>query len=70
MSATGHERPSRAGSGSGHVRFAPKATVGHGNAIRRYGPQADSCTAANRGRKGLLMLPTVPLLSFHCLLLL
>ena len=31
----GHERPGRAGSGSGHVRFAPKATVGHENAIRR-----------------------------------
>ena len=30
----GHERPGRAGSGSGHVRFAPKATVGYENAIR------------------------------------
>jgi hypothetical protein len=35
ISAMGHERPGRAGSGSGHVRFAPKATVGHENAIRR-----------------------------------
>ncbi len=35
MSAPGHERPGRAGSGSGHVRFAPKATVGRENAIRR-----------------------------------
>ena len=35
MSPLGHERPGRAGSGSGHVRFAPKATVGHENAIRR-----------------------------------
>ena len=31
----GHERPGRACSASGHVRFAPKATVGHENAIRR-----------------------------------
>jgi hypothetical protein len=35
MSHLGHERPGRAGSGSEHVRFAAKATVGHENAIRR-----------------------------------
>ena len=34
-SGVGHERPGRAGRGSGHVRFASKATVGHENAIRR-----------------------------------
>jgi hypothetical protein len=28
MSHLGHERPGRAGSGSCHVRFAPKATIG------------------------------------------
>jgi hypothetical protein len=46
MSALGHSRPGPAGRRSSHVRYAPKATVGHQNAIGRDGPQADSCTAA------------------------
>ena len=41
MSQMGHERPGRAGSGSGHVRCAPKATVGHENAIRRLGAMSE-----------------------------
>jgi hypothetical protein len=28
------------GSSASHVRFAPKATGGHGKAIRRFGPGA------------------------------
>jgi hypothetical protein len=35
MSALGHSRPGPAGRRSGHVRYAPKATVGHQNAIGR-----------------------------------
>jgi hypothetical protein len=35
LHSQGHERLGRACSASGHVRFAPKATVGHENAIRR-----------------------------------
>jgi hypothetical protein len=46
MSALGHSRPGPAGRRSSHVRYAPKATVGHQNAIGREGPEADSCTAA------------------------
>ena len=46
MSVWGHERLGRAGSGSGHVRFAPKATVGHENAIRRSGPCVDGSELA------------------------
>jgi hypothetical protein len=46
MSALGHSRPGRAGRRSSHVRYAPKATVGHQNAIGRDGPTADSCAAA------------------------
>jgi hypothetical protein len=41
MSALGHSRPGPAGRRSSHVRYAPKATVGHQNAIGRDGPQAD-----------------------------
>ena len=48
MSALGHSRPGPAGRRSSHVRYAPKATVGHQNAIGRDGPTADSCTAAKR----------------------
>jgi hypothetical protein len=47
MSRLGHSRPGPAGRRSSHVRYAPKATVGHQNAIGRDGPTADSCTAAN-----------------------
>jgi hypothetical protein len=35
----GHPGP--VGRRSSHVRYAPKATVGHQNAIGRDGPQAD-----------------------------
>jgi hypothetical protein len=38
MSASGHSRPGPAGRRSSHVRYAPKATVGHQNAIGRDGP--------------------------------
>ena len=34
----GHSRPGPAGRRSSHVRYAPKATVGHQNAIGRDGP--------------------------------
>jgi hypothetical protein len=37
MSASGHSLPGRASSKSDHVRYAPKATVGHQNAIDRDG---------------------------------
>jgi hypothetical protein len=36
-----HSRPGPAGRRSSHVRYAPKATVGHQNAIGRDGPKAD-----------------------------
>ena len=41
MSALGHSRPGPAGRRSSHVRYAPKATVGHQNAIGRDGPRTD-----------------------------
>jgi hypothetical protein len=41
MSASGHSRPGPAGRRSSHVRYAPKATVGHQNAIGRDGPISD-----------------------------
>jgi hypothetical protein len=41
MSALGHSRPGPAGRRSSHVRYAPKATVGHQNAIGRDGPTAE-----------------------------
>jgi hypothetical protein len=37
----GHSRPGPAGRRSSHVRYAPKATVGHQNAIDRDGPIPD-----------------------------
>jgi hypothetical protein len=37
----GHSRPGPAGRRSSHVRYAPKPTVGHQNAIGRDGPKAD-----------------------------
>jgi hypothetical protein len=46
MSALGHSRPGPASRRSSHVRYAPKATVGHQNAIGRDVPQADSRVAA------------------------
>jgi hypothetical protein len=39
IDTVGHSGP--AGRRSGHVRYAPKATVGHQNAIGRDGPIAD-----------------------------
>jgi hypothetical protein len=36
-----HLRPGPAGRRSSHVRYAPKATVGHQNAIGRDGPLSD-----------------------------
>ena len=41
MSQMGHSRPGPAGRRSSHVRYAPKATVGHQNAIGRDGPLGD-----------------------------
>jgi hypothetical protein len=41
MSALGHSRPGPAGRRSSNVRYAPKATVGHQNAIGRDGPEAE-----------------------------
>jgi hypothetical protein len=41
MSALGHSRPGPAGRRSRHVRYAPKATVGHQNAIGRDGPNCE-----------------------------
>jgi hypothetical protein len=41
MSALGHSRPGPAGRRTSHVPYAPKATVGHLNAIGRDGPTAD-----------------------------
>jgi hypothetical protein len=41
MSALGHSRPGPAGRRASHVRYAPKATVGHQNAIGRDGPMTD-----------------------------
>jgi hypothetical protein len=46
-SVVGHSRLGPAGRRSSHVRYAPKATVGHQNAIGRDGPKPDSCIAAN-----------------------
>jgi hypothetical protein len=40
MSALGHSRPGPAGRRSSHVRYAPKATFSHQNAIGRFGPKA------------------------------
>jgi hypothetical protein len=37
----GHSRPGPAGRRSSHVRYAPKATFGHQNAIGRDGPIGD-----------------------------
>jgi hypothetical protein len=39
--AMGHSRPGPAGRRSSHVRYAPKATFGHQNAIGRDGPIGD-----------------------------
>jgi hypothetical protein len=47
MSALGHSRPGQAGRRSSYVRYAPKATVGHHNAIGRDGPTADIAPSAN-----------------------
>lgn len=41
MSALGHSRPGPAGRRSNYFRYAPKATVGHQNAIGRDGPIGD-----------------------------
>jgi hypothetical protein len=48
MTAMGHSRPGPAGCRSSHVRYAPKATVGHYNAIGRDGPKADKVHRSNR----------------------
>jgi hypothetical protein len=40
-----HDFPENGGR-FGHVRYAPKATFGHQNAIGRDGPTTDSCSAA------------------------
>jgi hypothetical protein len=41
MSLEGHSRPGPAGRRFSHVRYAPKATVGHQNALGRDGPDSD-----------------------------
>ena len=41
MSDLGHSRPGPAGRRSSHVRYAPKATLGHQDAIGRDGPLRD-----------------------------
>jgi hypothetical protein len=48
MSALGHSRPGPAGRRSSHDRYAPKATVGHQNAIGRDGPCVDGSELARR----------------------
>ena len=40
MSQLGHSRPEQVGRRSRHVRYAPKATVRHRNAVCREGPKA------------------------------
>jgi hypothetical protein len=45
--ALGHSRPGPAGRRSSHVRYAPKATVGHQNAIGRDGPITDMKESRN-----------------------
>jgi hypothetical protein len=45
-SQMGHSRPGPAGRRSSHVRYAPKATVGHQNAIGRDGPATDIASAS------------------------
>ena len=61
MSALGQKRT------FGHVRamsaLPPKADIGTHSRDVRFVPKADSCTAANRGKKGLLMLPPVALVA-------
>jgi hypothetical protein len=54
MSALGHWRPSPAGRRSYHVRYAPKVTFGHQNAIGRKwdGPAALPPPTALRVRRG------------------
>jgi hypothetical protein len=47
MSALGHSRPGPAGRRSSYVRYAPKATVGHQNAIGREGPIRDMKESRN-----------------------
>jgi hypothetical protein len=47
MSALGHSRPGPAGRRSSHVRYAPKATFSHQNAIGRDGPKADILRCSN-----------------------
>ena len=37
----GHSRPEPVGRRSSHVRYAPKATVRHRNAVCREGPRPD-----------------------------
>jgi hypothetical protein len=46
MSVVGHSRPGPAGRRSSHVRYAPKATFGHQNAIGRDGPCVDGSELA------------------------
>jgi hypothetical protein len=53
MSALGHSRPGPAGRRSSHVRYAPKATFGHQNAIGREGPQADIGAATRHTRSDI-----------------
>jgi hypothetical protein len=48
MSALGHQRPGPAGRRSSHVRYAPKATVGHQNAIGRDGSCVDGSKLARK----------------------
>jgi hypothetical protein len=63
MSALGHWRAGPAGRRSSHVRYAPKATVGHQNAIGRDGPLADirdylspkTCSRLGRGTSRVLI---------------
>jgi len=48
MSPSGHSRPGPARRRSSHVRYVPKATVGHQNAIGRDGPEGDKVRRGKR----------------------
>jgi hypothetical protein len=53
MSALGHSRPGPVGRRASHVRYAPKATVGHQNAIGRDGPKADILRCSKERRSSI-----------------
>jgi hypothetical protein len=58
-SGLGHSRPGLAGRRSSHVRYAPKATVGHQNAIGRDVPTRDVSSLPNAPITGASLIAEV-----------